>query len=243
MREDRVLTVRPRRPSDPQVDLRLYTVAHRAIQHGAHELADLAERLHSGDVELTVRRATALDTYTGLFVADVRHHHHYEDQIGFPVVRASALGAVDIEPLSVDHDRLEPVLEAFRGAVVALRGGPAGSADQAGEAGQADQVARKALAVEAVRLRDLLDEHIAEEERDIFPAIAQYVSVEDFGRWERAATKGYPIRNLWFTVSRYAAVVPPAELSSTMARTPPAHRWALRLFRRRYGRLHEALFG
>ncbi|MFI0450811.1 hemerythrin domain-containing protein [Actinomadura sp. 6N118] len=229
MREDRVLTVRPRRPSDPQVDLRLYTIAHRAIQRGAHELADLAGQLRAGETVLTERRAKALDRFVELFVSDIRHHHRYEDEIGFPVVRASALGAVDIEPLSVDHDQLDPILAALCTATAGLRAAPS------------NELARKALAVESARLRDLLDEHITEEERDIFPAISRYVSVEDFDRWERAVTRAYPKRRLWFIASWWAAVIP-ADDTVAMTKTPVTFRLALRLFRRRYERLHGTLF-
>ncbi|MFG2006634.1 hemerythrin domain-containing protein [Spirillospora sp. NPDC048911] len=230
MREDRVLTVRPRRPTDPQVDLRLYTIAHRAIQRGAHELADLAGRLRAEETVLTERRAKALETFVELFVSDVRLHHRYEDEIGFPVVRASALGAVDIEPLSVDHDRLGPILAALCTATAGLRADPS------------DALARKAMAVEALRLRDLLDEHITEEERDIFPAISRYVSVEDFDRWERAVTRAYPKRSLWFTASWWAAVTPPDD-AVAWSKTPVTFRLAFRLFKGRYERLNGTLFG
>ncbi|GAA2616001.1 hemerythrin domain-containing protein [Actinomadura fulvescens] len=230
MRENRVLTVRPRRPTDPQVDLRLYTIAHRAIQRGAHDLAELAGRLRAEETVLTERRAKALDRFVELFVSDIRHHHRYEDEIGFPVVRASALGAVDLEPLTVDHDRLDPILAALCAATAGLRTEPT------------DTLARKALAVESVRLRDLLDEHITEEERDIFPAISRYVSVEDFDRWERAVTKAYPKRRLWFTASWWAAVTPEDD-TVAWSKTPVSFRLALRLCRGRYERLHGTLFG
>ncbi|MBO2454878.1 hemerythrin domain-containing protein [Actinomadura barringtoniae] len=230
MRNDEVLTVRPRRPDDPQVDLRLYVFAHRAMRRGAHDLAGLAARIQSGELQMTDERARALETYVDLFTFDVLHHHRYEDRIGFPVVRASALGAVDIEPFTADHESIGPMLEALGSAAHRLADAPG------------DAEALKTLAEESARLRDLLDEHLAEEEREIFPVITQYVSVEDYDRWEQAVMKAYPKRNLWFVMPWSAAANPPEEVAPAVSMTPFVYRASLRLFRRRYARLHRTLF-
>lgn len=223
------LTVHPRKPGDPQPDLTLYTVAHRAMQRGAHDLASLAERLRAGDDPLTRDRARALATYVGMFCDDVHLHHHGEDTIGWPIIAASAGDNVDLAPLSADHDELDPMLDDLRTAAQRLR------------ADQRDLDALQTLAVQAVALRDMLDEHIGEEERDVFPVIREYVSAQDLARWEQAVMAGYPKGNLWFLIPWSVQAIPAAEVSATLARTPLAFRIAYRLFRGRYERLNRRL--
>lgn len=223
--------VHPRKPGDPQPDLTLYTVAHRAMQRGAHDLASLAEHLRAGRDRLTRDRARALATYVSMFCDDVHLHHHGEDTIGWPIIAASAGDHVDLAPLSADHDQLDPMLDDLRTAAQRLRDD------------QRDPEALQTLAVQAVALRDMLDEHIGEEERDVFPIIREYVSAQDLARWEQAVMADYPKGNLWFLIPWSVQAIPAADVPATLARTPLPFRIAYRLFRGRYERLNRRLFG
>lgn len=226
-----VPSVRPRRAGDPQVDLRLYSTAHLSMKHGSREVAALAEKLRRGADRLTVKRAKALETYVRIFTEDIRLHHHNEDEVGFPIIVASAGTAVDISPLNSDHDQLDPILDALDAASHTLCSAPA------------DTAALATLADQSVRLRDLLEEHIAEEERDLFPAILEYVSVVDFKRWEGIAVASTPKNHLWFLIPWAVAAIPPEDIAATFRLTPPPFRIIYRLFKGKYARLHRTIFG
>lgn len=221
--------VRPRRPGEPEPDLTLYTVAHRAMQRGAHDLAALAGRLQRREDQLTPARAKALATYVGMFCDDIHLHHHGEDTIGWPIIAASAGDNVDLAPLSADHDELDPMLDDLRAAAGRLLRDPT------------DPEAVELLAARSAELRDMLDEHIGEEERDVFPVIREYVSPEALASWEEQVMADYPKGNLWFLVPWSVQAIPPSEVASTLARTPVPFRIVYRLFRRRYERLNRRL--
>lgn len=223
--------VRPRRPGEAEPDLTLYTVAHRAMQRGARDLAGLAARLQRGDDRLTPARARALGTYVRMFCDDVHLHHHGEDTIGWPIIAASAGDNVDLAPFSADHDELDPLLDDLRRTAARLQQDPT------------DTGALQALATDTATLHELLDEHIREEEQDIFPIIRQYVSPDALASWEKAVMQDYPKGNLWFLIPWSVQAIPAAEVGPTLARTPVAFRVAYRLFRRRYARLNRLLLG
>lgn len=222
-------TLSPRSAGEPQVDLCLYRVAHSAMQKGARDLAELAGRLAEG-MKLTPRRATDLQTYVRLLCHDI-HHHSGEDQIGWPIIAGSAAGQVDLTPFSADHDELDPIIDALRAAADRLAADPG------------DRTAVESLHRHAVRMRDLLDEHIAEEERELFPIISEYVSVADFKKWEKAMMKTYPMKDLWFLISLSVSSIAPQETAETVALTPVPFRVIRRLSAGKYRRFHQRLFG
>ncbi|GAA0396383.1 hypothetical protein Acor_49160 [Acrocarpospora corrugata] len=224
-------TIRPRRPGDPEVNLTIYGVAHRAMRQGARELAALAHTLRDGTVPLTPARAKALAEYVRLMTEEIHLHHHGEDTVGWPIIQASAGHAVDLEPFTADHDQLDPILDRLRRASTLLVTHPG------------DLTARETLATDSTVLRDLLDEHIDEEERDIFPIIRTYVSVADFQSWEHQMMTNYPKKNLWFLIPWSVSAIPAAEVPAALALTPLAFRIANRLFSGKYRRFHQLIFG
>lgn len=225
------VTLNPRKTGDPQVDLTIYRVAHRAMQKGAHDLAGLGERLAGSADGLSRSRAADLRTYILLLCEDIHLHHSGEDRIGWPIISGSAGAHVDLTPFSADHDELDPVLDRLRETADRLAATPRNAA------------ATAALAQDAVILRDMLDEHIGEEERDVFPIILEYVSVPDFKKWEKAMMDRYPKRNLWFLIPWSVSAIAPDEAAHILPMTPPPFRIANRLFAGKYRRFHHRIFG
>jgi hemerythrin-like domain-containing protein len=221
----------PRTGDDPRVDLQLYRMAHRSMQKGAHELAALAAALGPGGRPLTRERARALRTYVRAFTAIIRHHHENEDDIGWLVISGSAGVAVSLDGLSSEHEELDPILMALDGAARRLADRPS------------DSAALAALAAESMHLRDLLDHHIGVEERDVFPVIAEYVSVADFAYWEKVSIDGLPKRQLWWFVPWVFDAVPADERAEVQGKIPVALRVAERVFRGPYRRHYRRVFG
>src|SRR6185369_3311291 len=96
-------------------------------------------------------RARAVADYVDVLVASIENHHRNEDDYLWPVLRSVAGDQIDLGELVDDHTQLESVLHETTDSAARLRAGQ-------------PQAARR-LGVTLARLRDLLDEHIVDEER------------------------------------------------------------------------------
>src|SRR3954471_4453921 len=148
--------VTPRRPGEPEADLTGFTLIHRGLRSGSRELADAATAIGRGAPSPPSRR----DAYVA-FATEVLHeihlHHTREDDVLWPVIAASAGAVVDLEPLTDDHTELHAVLAGARAAL--------GACARAA----ALRPAAAALGAVLTEMADLLDEHIVEEEAEVFP--------------------------------------------------------------------------
>ncbi|WP_116450228.1 hemerythrin domain-containing protein [Blastococcus litoris] len=190
-------TVTPRQAGDPRPDTLGMRLAHRAMLKDCHRLTALLQQLAAEPVEPP--RAAAVAAYVGDFCDSIHHHHSAEDDVLWPVLAASAGPHVDLAELSDDHAALDPLLTRIRAGATAFAARPA------------DEDTATALAVDLAELRDTLDEHIADEEASVLPAIEEYVSVTDW-----AAVEG-EIRTrakLTFEAPRVVAVVTPDEYAA-----------------------------
>ncbi|MFE7718485.1 hemerythrin domain-containing protein [Nocardia rhizosphaerihabitans] len=134
--------------------------------------AALAGELAAG-TPCAPRRARAVADYLGLLCDSIHHHHRIEDEVLWPTLTAAAGDAVDVRELTDDHAQLDPMLAEIRAAC-------------------ADLVARRpdaagVLAERLTRLHTVLDEHIADEERTVFPIVAAYVTTAQWEKVEAAA--------------------------------------------------------
>lgn len=186
-------------------------VLHRTMRTDLHRLTALVERLADLRAAIGTKRAKALDAWIRGLCAEIHHHHLAEDEIAWPVIERHAGAAADLTGLSEDHAALGPLLADVREASTALVRGP--SAELPAQAG--------ALAGRLARLRDTLDEHIADEEREIFPIIERYVPAAE---WD-AVTRGVQRRaggpGAAFQVPRILDVATPEEFAALRAEAGP----------------------
>ncbi|MGY1805051.1 hemerythrin domain-containing protein [Blastococcus sp. SYSU D00922] len=187
-------TVTPRQTGDPKPDTLGMRLAHRAMLKDCHRLTTLLQQLAATPVKQP--RAAAVAEYVGDFCDSIHHHHSAEDDVLWPVLAASAGSHVDLAELSDDHAALDPLLDRIRTGARAFAARPA------------DEDTATALAVDLAELRDTLDEHIADEEASVLPAIEEYVSVKDWNAVEGEIRKR---AKLSFEAPRVVAVVTPAE--------------------------------
>ncbi|SCE94184.1 hemerythrin domain-containing protein [Micromonospora mirobrigensis] len=212
-----------------------FRINHRTMRADTRRLADLAERVADGRIAYDLRRGKALRTYVRLLCDGIHHHHRMEDEVLWPVLTRSAATEVELRDLSDDHASLDPVLDETRGAVdglvaVLTPGGPE----------QRVRSAAGRLATVLAQLRDLLDEHIEEEERLIFPVIRRYVSVADWTTVERAVRKGGALRFELPRIERYAR---PEELAELKRIAGPVLRLMLAALRPGFRRREATVFG
>jgi hemerythrin-like domain-containing protein len=147
-------------------------LAHRVMLRDARRLTALAESLAAKTTTADPARGKAIGEYVADYCDSIHHHHSAEDDVLWPVLAASAGPHVDLAELSGDHAALDPLLARVRAAAAAFAARPT------------SEDAATALAVELAELRDVLDEHIADEEASVLPAIEEYVSVQDWNRVE-----------------------------------------------------------
>ncbi|MGY1605654.1 MULTISPECIES: hemerythrin domain-containing protein [unclassified Geodermatophilus] len=210
--------VTPRRPGEPEADVSRLALAHRALRAGCRLLADAA----AGATEQTggdgwpPERRRALVAFGRGVLREVRAHTEREDAVLWPVVAACAgTHAADLEPLTEDHTALRALLGRAATVLPALAAaGP--------DAGHAAAVLRE--------LADALDEHVAEEEREVFPAVRRCVSARDLARYEALCARGAGLRQAAFTLPWLAdACGTPGERAGLLAATPLPLRLLLRL--------------
>ncbi|WP_322780624.1 hemerythrin domain-containing protein [Frankia sp. Cas4] len=223
--------VQPRLPGDPEPDLELYRLTHRAIVREAGELATLGRRLARDGSPFTARQARTLRTFARVFVDDLHRHHRAEDELGWPLISACAPDCPDLTPLTRDHADAAPVIDELWATVRRLAADPASTA------------ARTDLAGVAQTLRDMLERHIAAEERIVFPVILAHMSARDFTRWDKLADRDLPMRDLWVLIPSTVRSADPADVARVTAKAPWLFRLALRLFGRYYDRRHRLVFG
>ena len=176
----------PRREGDVEVDLSGYQAVHRALLTDLAELTAAVDAVASAGGSPSSAGAGAVATYVRELCTVTRDHLDWEDREVWPLLASSAGPAVDLSDLTDDHAVLSPLLALARSTSGALADDP----------GDATRVA--ALAGRLAELRDLLTEHVADEEAAVLPAIRQYVSVADYRRAERAAFAGVtPAQRVW----------------------------------------------
>ncbi|MGW0061075.1 hemerythrin domain-containing protein [Streptosporangium sandarakinum] len=201
-----------------------FQLTHRAMRGDTRRLATLAAELAEGRQTADPARARAVSEYVRALCAGIHHHHTMEDRALWPVLERSAGAEVDLRDLSDDHSALDPLLNEIDGQAVAF----------------ATTRDASALASSLARLADMLDEHIEEEERLLFPVIMKYVSAADWKKVEDAVRKGTKASVELPKIEQYARS---EELARLRRLAGPVLSVLLALFRGGHRRRQRLVFG
>jgi hypothetical protein len=195
------------------------------------DVADLADRVAGGSPALTAARAAALRSYVEQLCQEIHAHHDGEDHLIWPVVAASAGSAVDLSGLTEDHGVIDPLLGRARSAAAALGTVPD------------DRDAACRLAGAMTETFALLDEHIGEEERELFPVIRRFVSVADYEATEAQIRKNITLPHLRWVVPWLAAHATPEETRLVLAKAGFPFRVLLAVTGPGFRRTRREVFG
>jgi hypothetical protein len=204
-----------RRPADPEPDLTPLLVRHRAIRADMARLAGvIAESAPA--VWAGAARLGALRRYRTALFTEIASHFDDEDGILWPVIAAAAGPCVDLAPLTDDHQEIGAAL---------------------------GRAARDPTRTRVRELRDMLDEHIADEEDHILPAMHNYLPALAYRwceeqSWRRASLAALRFRAPW--LARFAG---PGELGTVLAAGGREARLLLAATRHSYARLERQAFG
>ncbi|GAY15346.1 hemerythrin domain-containing protein [Mycobacterium sp. shizuoka-1] len=210
-----------------QPELLGITLAHRAMLTDVERLVAAVTDIGLGRQHCSPRRADAIARYTELLCESIHHHHTMEDSVLWPVIAARAGDIVDLSELTEDHAALDPRLEtiAHRATAFRVAGG--------------DRRTAALLAAELADLHNLLTEHIAEEERDIFPVIRRHVPVAEWQTVEKTAQR---TGRLTFDGPRTVAAGTEDERAILAKGVSPVLRLVLGVLAWRHRRFEDAVF-
>jgi Hemerythrin HHE cation binding domain len=219
-------TLSARRPADPEPDLTPLLVTHRAIRADMARLAAAvaqpaaqvaAESADEGAAESADGAGRdAVRRYGAALFTQITSHLDDEDGILWPVIAAAAGPCVDLAPLTDDHQAIGAAL------------------------GRAD---RDLTGTRVRELRDMLDEHIADEEAHILPAMRSYLPAGAYRWCEEQSWHRAPLAALRFRVPWLARFAGPGELSTVLAAGGREAWLLLAAARHRYARLERQAFG
>lgn len=140
---------------------------HRAMRTDLHRLATTAAELARDDCP-SLRRITALSDYLLLLATSIDTHHRIEDDELWPLLHTAVGPHIDLSELADDHAALESLLEELTADAHDLKAGGSGALTR--------------VSGTLAQLRDMLDEHIDDEERTVFPLITGHVSSAQWSR-------------------------------------------------------------
>ena len=216
---------RTRTTQEPELDLTSIVVIHRAIRHDLRRLtACLAEIPDRGAPS---SQAHAIRRYAAALFAEICQHLDNEDGILWPVIAATAGQAVDLTPLTDDHQAIEAAIGRALQALASFRTDPGPPGD---------------LHASVTELRDMLDEHITDEEQQILPAMRRYLPAEAYRSCEKQIQRKTPLAGIWFTAPWLARHAHPDELSRPLAAGGWPGRILLAAARPGYARLERQAF-
>jgi hemerythrin-like domain-containing protein len=215
-----------RAPADPEPDLCLLLVTHRAIREDLLRLAARLDQFTAASRESAA--GTAVGRYTAALLAQIRAHHEHEDRVLWPLVAVTAGECVDLAPLTDDHYAIEAELARAARALAAFRA--------------SDRRQAAALRTSVSGLRDMLDEHIADEEGRVVPVMRRYLPAHAYQWAERRAWRHASPASLGFRVPWLARFAGPGELSRLLAADGWPARVLLVFTRGRYARLERQAF-
>ena len=175
-------------------------VTHRAIRQDLRRLGACLGELASEGVPAA--RAGAVCRYTAALLTEIRTHQQGEDEVLWPVIAATAGPAVDLAPLTDDHQAIEVAADKASRAL--------------GRVG-AEPAAFGGLRTLVAALSCMLEEHIADEEAQVVPAMRRYLTVGAFLWCEKQIWRKAPLRDRMFTVPWLARHAQPQELRGLLA--------------------------
>ena len=192
---------------------------HRLIRRGFEQAREAV--LASG----TTARVGAVAEYVRFHLHGLEAHHSSEDELLWPLLRERAsLSDTLIARMEKQHTGVHDALEVTRRELVAWESTP--TPDRS-----------KALAIALGDVIDALEEHLAEEERDIVPLIAVHVTQSEWDNLGEVAFSKFTPKQRFTAMGEMLATANPNEAARMLSGLPAPVKVIWRLLgRRRYER-------
>jgi hemerythrin-like domain-containing protein len=213
------------------LDLSAMFVMHHGFRRDVRDLARAVPATAAADAEAWAALARR---WKG-FATALHHHHRVEDLSIWPRLldRVQAAGDPEaratLEAVQAEHTLLDPLVETCAGGFRAMVAAP-------------DAETRDRLAADVIRTREVLLDHLANEETAALPLAQRYLSVAAWKDAETAARKAFGIADLRFAVPWSALEIQRDQFEIAFAHGGPLVRAILALTRRRFEREHRIAF-
>jgi hemerythrin-like domain-containing protein len=211
-------------------DLTNYFAIHRKqvvdTRRYAAAVASAAESDRGGRLKPLARWAAG-------FAHELDHHHTVEDDIFFPDLRTRVASAGPVlDGLEADHVLVEGLLARWTPSARAL-------ADRRVPFGPAKD---EALAV-AVAVRDLLDRHLAVEDKDVLPLFWRHYTAAEYMALHERAVASQEKAGIAFTVPWFVSALDDEHVEEVRQTAPLPLKLLWYATRGRFARLERAALG
>jgi Hemerythrin HHE cation binding domain len=169
--------------------------------------------------------APALRRYTAALLAQIRARHRAEEDYLWPLLAATAGPAVDLAPLTDDHQAIDAAASRALACATAGPGALAG------------------LPASVRALGGMLGEHLADTEQQVFPALRRYLPAGAYQWCEQQILHNAPASSRRFAVPWLARYAQPGELPRLPACSGWRGRIRLAAARPGYAHLERRAFG
>ncbi|MCU1356241.1 MAG: Hemerythrin cation binding domain protein [Acidimicrobiales bacterium] len=214
---------------EPTPDLTPYFAIHRKQLVDTRRYARAVEQATEHERSDRLR---SLARWAAGFAHELDEHHTVEDAIFFPDVRSRVPSAAAVlDGLEEDHVVVEDLLGRWTQV----------AADLADAKVPFAPAKAAALAV-ATGLRDLLDQHLEVEDRDLLPLFWRHYTASEYDALHDQAVKGGNKQGLAFTIPWYMAAQDAEHQAMIAARSPLPVRVLWYATRGRFARLEQAAF-
>jgi iron-sulfur cluster repair protein YtfE (RIC family) len=222
----------PRCADEPVPDLTKHALLHRAMTVDMRRLAETAGQIALRPHRIAPRRVAALRDYLAGVIAEIRSHHQLEDNAAWPMVRAAAgPQATALAALTEGHRQLDPLLDAATELASRLALSPA------------DRMIAIGLTATLRELSELLNRHVADEEREVFPLIRAHVRIEDHAWLQQQFRRNLSVRTVPFMMPWAVHHATEEELPQILAAAEWPLRLQLRISWRRFATRERLVFG
>lgn len=212
-------------------DVTAYLAVHQAMRTSNTQLVEgLVGTLHYDP-----RRVAALRRWFEGYTAELRTHHHIEDDLIFPALaeRSSAFRLLN-GLIDADHHRLDELMDALSDVLTRW----AACHDM-----RSTGTYREDAIFYAVALRDLLTDHLAFEDTDVIPLIQEHFTAEEYAQFDEQAARAISLKHAFWTVPWIVDTFDPVILEQLWADAPVMLKLIHRVSHRSYARLVAVAFG
>jgi hemerythrin-like domain-containing protein len=182
----------------------MYSV-HEGFRRGLRDAPGQLASVRAGDTE----RALRLADYLGELLWLLHAHHSSEDELLYPLLCERA----------PEHQELFSRMDAQHVAVTSSLEAAQHAAKRFGESGSVAD--GRALAEACASLLETLDVHLHEEEDEVLPIAARFVSPAEWGALPAHALSQYPGTRVWLPFGLAIEAMPADLLAAMSAELPP----------------------
>jgi iron-sulfur cluster repair protein YtfE (RIC family) len=210
-----------------------FTIVYLIHEAFRRDLTRLSTALRAAGIDS--QRARQLKEHWGFINEQLHHHHQVEDKSLWPLVRPKLSGQETdlavLDQMEAQHLTLEPKCQAVDKGFDSLVATPSAAAGEE-------------LAGEIDALKDVLAEHLEDEESKCFPVIDKALSPEEFESFGKATAKAVGMRGSAKFFPWIFDGADPVERTAVLSMPPPPVRILSRyVWEPRYERQVATLWG